>query len=181
MAGHSRWKKTADGRESSARFEYGQFSAIEHHRPSPRRRAARAFGVRVPRARRAERVAWIGPETVALRHGAVGGYLVEGVFVERVDWDVLEWAVQFLLGYSAQVHGHRQPVLRRALQEVALMWPPLGFREAVHEAVWRWSCDPRVDVPGQVGSNVRRLRRARGILEAWSEGRPVGEEEEAGV
>jgi hypothetical protein len=111
---------------------------------------------------------WVSPETVALAHGARVGYVWQGGWIERLDWDLVEWTVQHLLGYSPQVHGHNQPVLRDALQSVALMWPPLGFREAVHEVVWRWSCDRRLDATHRVERATRRLRRARGILEEWS-------------
>lgn len=166
-----RGKAEARDTDNPARWEYGQRGTVEVHQASPRRRARRDF--RKKRPRRWTAYAWIGPETVAALRGARPGYVWQGQFVEGVDWDMVEVVVQYLLGYSTQVHGHNQPILRDAFQSVALAWPPMEFREAVEEVVWRWSCDVRIDRADVRLKASRRLLRARRILEAWNEGREV--------
>ena len=111
---------------------------------------------------------WIGPDSVALMHGAIVGYVWKGAFYKRLDWDIVRQSLQYLLGYAMR-NGHGQTIVQRALQRSQLHWPPFeAERDAIHDALANWADDPATNVPNQVAVYTRRLQRARAILEDWS-------------
>lgn len=167
-------RKGARDPDPPSRWVWRNYSAIAYRRPSPRpkrRLRARRWGPGSSPTHPAR--AWISPDTVALMHGATIGYVWEGGWLPRLDWDLLERGACDLLGYGFEPHARSAAFLYNALQEVALMWPPPAtFREALHEVIDCWASNPRIDaVRGH--HNVRRLARARNILEGWN-GRELG-------
>lgn len=111
----------------------------------------------------------VSQDAIARAHGAEVVYLVGEELVRPLPVDLLVWTVRELLGYRQGPPVWEQPRLGRAVREVLLHWPPMEFRDAVHEVVWQVGCDPL----GQRGGGrdgvtvTARLRRARRMLEAW--------------
>lgn len=141
-------------------------SAIKPHKKRFRRTPGRIPFRSQPRLPRA--FAFVSPDTNATAHGATIAYLKDGFTYARPDWDFMEWAAAELLGYAWRRHMDGCNALRDALQTVALTWPPLDFRTALHQVIWLWSTDPRTNDQNTYRTNTRRLHRARAILQQWN-------------
>lgn len=147
---------------------------------APVRRRARSAPPKWARPGRWDKrsYSFVSADTVAAAHGARVGYVWRGQWFQRVEWDLVVIACQYLLGYARRPltgpTGHQQLMLWRSVQKVVLRWPPLeSEREAIEEVVWEWSNDASQGRrTSHAPENVRRLQRARGLFEAWGDGQP---------